>query len=282
MKKCLFMIPVFFLAISMVYTQGAQSGGVEATVPQMDGAVRRLSADLNRMLMEQGVQKVIIGQFSYRGSITSLGSYWTNQLISELTNTPNRSFTVLSGGPAGADWMISGEIIEISDIVRVHTRMIRLSDRSIESSFHSDFERSLALIRMLSSADSERNSSSGIIDYYEPDSWEFPVPYDIGINEHVDPIHRALIDGDDEDFFLLVPLVSGHIVAETSGSIDTYMYLYNYDTGELLEEDDDGGRGRNARIRYTVQTGQRYLAKVRGFSSSVTGSYGFRAWFSQP
>ena len=39
--------------------------------------------------------------------------------------------------------------------------------------------------------------------------------------------------------------------------------------------------GSNARIRYRVQAGKRYIAKVRGYSGS-TGSYGFGAYFQAP
>jgi hypothetical protein len=65
---------------------------------------------------------------------------------------------------------------------------------------------------------------------------------------------------------------------ETTGRMDTYMELYDAETREMLEENDDGGEGNNARIRYSVQGGQRYIVKVRGYSSSETGSYAFRAY----
>jgi len=64
---------------------------------------------------------------------------------------------------------------------------------------------------------------------------------------------------------------------ETTGNVDTFMELYNAETRQKLAEDDDGGRSGNARIRYEVQSGKRYIARVRGFDGD-TGSYGFRAW----
>jgi hypothetical protein len=57
------------------------------------------------------------------------------------------------------------------------------------------------------------------------------------------------------------------------------MELYNASTRELLDENDDGGNSDNARIRYNVRSGERYIAMVRGYSSSVRGSYSFRAYF---
>jgi serralysin len=55
------------------------------------------------------------------------------------------------------------------------------------------------------------------------------------------------------------------------------MELYDAETRAELAEDDDGGSGGNARIRYTVRAGGRYIARVRGYSGE-TGSYGFRAY----
>jgi hypothetical protein len=64
---------------------------------------------------------------------------------------------------------------------------------------------------------------------------------------------------------------------ETTGGVDTFMEFYNAETRQKLAEDDDSGRGNNARIRYSVQAGKRYIAKVRGYDND-TGQYGFRAW----
>jgi hypothetical protein len=91
-------------------------------------------------------------------------------------------------------------------------------------------------------------------------------------------MNRTLHEGD-EDFFLLVPEKAGRVIAETTGSIDTYMHLYNYETRGELATNDDGASGDNARIRFTLQAGTRYLAKVRGYSERTNGSYGFRAYF---
>jgi hypothetical protein len=95
-------------------------------------------------------------------------------------------------------------------------------------------------------------------------------------------MERNLHEGNDEDYFLLIPDRDGNLLVETTGSTDTYMEFYNYENRDLLDENDDGGSRSNARIRYSVQAGRRYLAKVRGYSSSSTGDYGFRAYLSAP
>jgi hypothetical protein len=141
--------------------------------------------------------------------------------------------------------------------------------------------RYLAKVRAYSSSST---GSYGFRAYITPlgegaSSWSSPMPYEIGFNEDFPVVNRVLVDGEDEDYFLLLPDRDGRLVMETTGNVDTYMHLYNYDTRELLDENDDGGGSYNARIRYFVQTGTRYLAMVRGYSSSSTGSYGFRAYF---
>jgi hypothetical protein len=194
-------------------------------------------------------------------------------------NIPNRSWVLLSGSSADADWTISGEIVEINDTVRVYTRLLRSSDRSIAAGFQSDFERDEFLAEMLSGGGSGGGGRSSSIprDPYESDSWENPVAVEIGIDESAALISRTLHASNDEDFFLLAPEKDGALIMETTGSTDTIMELYEAGSGNKLSSDDDGGSGGNARIRRTVRAGSRYIAKVSGFDGE-TGSYGFHAY----
>jgi hypothetical protein len=109
-------------------------------------------------------------------------------------------------------------------------------------------------------------------------NWGNPVSCEIGNTEDAASMQRNL-QPDDEEYFLLLPEKSGRLIIETTGRLDTYMELYNVDTRELLDENDDGGNSNNARIRYNVRAGERYIVMVRGYSSSVRGSYGLRAYF---
>ena len=108
--------------------------------------------------------------------------------------------------------------------------------------------------------------------------WANPANFTIGQNSNVAAVSRSLTS-DSEDFFLLVPNRSGTVIAETTGNTDTFMELYDADTGQLLSSNDDGGSSLNARISYNMQAGRRYIAKVRGYSSRITGNYSFRAYF---
>jgi hypothetical protein len=277
MTKRLLLIPVFFIAINAAYAQNSTS-----PVPQLDAAVKELALNMHKKLIEGNAQKVILGQFSYRGGTTSpFANYWINQLTGELANTQGRTYTVLSAGTTGADRMISGEIVVVTNVVRVYTRLVRQEDRALETVSYVDFEQSAALNAMLVSSGGG-SSSSTYPDEYEPDSWDNPVSFDIGFDENVPVMNRNFHEGSDEDFFLLIPERNGRLTVETTGSLDTVMYLYNYDTGDELGEDDDSGQGSNARIRYSVLAGTQYLAKVRPYNRSGTGNYGFRAYMTAP
>jgi hypothetical protein len=275
MKKHLLALAVFILAAALIHAD--ELGG--SLVSQLDTAVRVAAGNLNKKLIEEKAGNVAVGQFSYRGTTVPLGSYWINQLTGELANIPNRAYIILSGGPAGADWTISGEIIEVAaDTIRVYIRLIRTENRAVEASFTFDLERSEQINGMLFSAESQGGRSSSIVvpDSLEPDSFEHPIPYEIGVDDNALVISRTL-HYDDEDFFLLIP-ENGQLVMETTGSVDTFMEFYDAETRERLAQNDDGGSGGNARIRYNVQAGKRYIAKVRGYDSSETGAYGFRAY----
>ena len=108
-------------------------------------------------------------------------------------------------------------------------------------------------------------------------SWENPVRYNLGANRNATVVNRVLYEND-EDFFILVPNRNGSIVMETTGDTDTYMEFYDANTKQLLDEDDDsGGQEYNAQITYNVESGKRYIVKIRSYGGSP-GSYGFRAY----
>jgi hypothetical protein len=272
MKKHLLVLPVFFLSIIASYAQISAS-----PFPQIDAAVKEIAENIHKKLIEEKAGKIAVGQFSYGGTAVPLGTYLINQLTDELTNKPQRPYVILSGGSAGADMTITGEIIDAANVIRVYTRLVRTEDRAIEGSFHLDLERNEHINAMLASGDG--HSSSVLPDSLEPDSFDNPVPYEIGVDNDV-PVMNRTLHTSDEDFFLLIPDSDGRLIMETTGNVDTYMEFYNAETREKLAEDDDGGAGYNARIRYNVQAGKRYIAKVRGYGRSDTGSYGFRAYLS--
>ncbi|MDR0321243.1 MAG: PPC domain-containing protein [Treponema sp.] len=274
MKKIFVFISIYFLAASLVFSQNAES-----PVPQMDESVRTLARGIHAKLVEKRAEKFIVGQFVLQGGSSTFTSYWVNQLILEISTIQGRNYTVLSPGSSDADWTITGEILVVADIVRVYSRLVRTSDRSIETSFFSDFQRNEHINLIIASGGGGQGGGSGSgSDPYEPDSWESPVTYTIGTSQqNAVAMNRAITEGD-EDFFLLVPDRDGRLTVETTGSIDTYMYLYELESGDALGENDDGGQGTNARINHSVTAGTQYLAVVRGYSNSTSGPYAFRAY----
>ena len=272
MKKITAIFLIFFFAAAIIFAQETES-----PIVQMDEAVKNLANSIHAVLTEKRAENVIIGQFTYMDGIPPFSSYWVNQLTVELTNMRGRNYTILSGNSQDAKWTIVGEIVQAADIIRVFTRLIRLSDRAIEGSFFSTFRRNEHINDMISQASANTGSSSSVRDAREPDSWESPVNYTLGTNPNVPVMNRTITEGD-EDFFLLTPDRDGRLTAETTGNIDTIMHLYNYDSGDEIASNDDGGQGTNARITQNVRANTRYLAVVRGYGSSTTGPYGFRAF----
>jgi hypothetical protein len=283
MKKFLFAIPIFILAMTFARAEGMSEGADlpgHAFITSTDTAIKTIAENLNKKLIEAKAIKVTVGQFTYRVNVVPLGAYLSNQLIQDLTNMPNKSYTVLSTGATGADRTISGEIVDTPEgAVRVYARLIRTADQAVEASISYDLERNEQIVALLSSGSNQGGRSSSVApDASEPDSFESPVPYAIGVDANAQLANRTLHSGD-EDFFLLLPDKDGSLIMETTGNTDTYMEFYNAETQERLAQNDDGGSGNNARIRYSVQAGKRYIAKVRGYDGE-TGSYGFRAYLS--
>jgi hypothetical protein len=270
---------VFFFALSVLYGQNSAD---QAFQSRLDGAVKDLAGELRKKIPSGEGQKILLGQWGYQNSVPALGRYWAAQLTGELTNIPDRSFILVSGGPGPADWTVSGEIADIAGAIRVYTRLIRSGDFSIAASFHTDFELNEVLAGMLSGGGTRDGASSSVIrDAYEPDSMENPLAVDIAAGAGGPVISRTIHAENDEDFFLLAPDADGMLTAETAGNIDTYMELYRAGSGEKLADNDDGGSGTNARIRYEVRSGERYIAKVRGYGGD-TGTYGFQARLTEP
>ena len=276
MKKLPLLIPVFFLAVSHLF---AQSPGSHNELSAADAAITRLVSELHNTLVAEKAQKVTLSDFVYEDRVTPMGRYWENQLGEGLANR-NGPYSVLSGSIMESDLFVSGEIVDLTDTIRVYSRLIRSSDRAIRAVFHTDIERSEYWVQMLSSGGGRR-SSNVPRDAWEPDSWDQPVPYEIGADPSAPYMNRTLHSGD-EDFFLILPGDSGRLVMETTGDTDTYMELYNAETRENLAQDDDSGSGVNARIRYNIEAGKRYIVKVRGYDSDCTGYYGFRAFYPGP
>ena len=299
MKKFSVLMLLFFIAVSIVSSQDSAASDranspESSPVMQFDEAVGVLANSIHAKLVEKKAEKITIGQFAFRDMVPPFSAYWINHLTSELTNMRGRNYTIYSGSYPDVEWTITGEIILLADIIRIYTTITRTSNRvrTIEASFSSNFKRENYINEMLSISSGSTNSSgnsgnsgsSGSAssspvsrDSREPDSWESPVQFSIGNSQNVPVMNRTITAGD-EDFFLLVPETDGRMVAETTGSLDTIMILYNYDSEEEIANNDDGGQDTNARIMHNVRAGVRYIAVVRGYNTSASGLYGFRSY----
>ncbi|RLE33517.1 MAG: hypothetical protein DRJ61_07090, partial [Acidobacteria bacterium] len=76
----------------------------------------------------------------------------------------------------------------------------------------------------------------------------------------------------DLDYYWLTAPNSGSFTFETTGSIDTELRLYD-SNGDSIATDDDGGAGSNARIVYTLTSGQKYSVAVNEYNNDDTGDY---------
>jgi len=287
MKKYFLLISLFLFLVTFVFAQE------ENLVMKFDDAVSALAKNIHAKLIEKRADKIIIGQFNFQEAVPPFTSYWVNQLAGELTNMSGRNYTVYSSNTTDIEWTITGEIVQVANIIRVYTTLIRLTEtpagdgsrpirsRIIEASFNSSFQRDEHISEMISASRGSGNSNTASAgrDSREPDSWENPVQYTIGTGSNVAVMNRTLTEGD-EDFFLLVPERDGRLTMETTGSIDTFLSFFNYENDEELASNDDGGQGSNAKIAHNVRAGTRYLTVVRGYGSSTTGAYGFRAFLT--
>jgi hypothetical protein len=65
---------------------------------------------------------------------------------------------------------------------------------------------------------------------------------------------------------------AGVIVVETTGSTDTFLDVYDF-SFDWITSDDDGGDGFNARIEIPAEANRVYIFRLRGYSTSESGSY---------
>ena len=85
----------------------------------------------------------------------------------------------------------------------------------------------------------------------------------------------ASIEGElsagDSDYFRVTVSSPGTLTASTTGSTDTYGSIED-SSGNVLNDNDDGGEGRNFRVSASVEPGTYYI-RVRGYDDSSTGAY---------
>ena len=110
-----------------------------------------------------------------------------------------------------------------------------------------------------------REAGSGGTPFDDGDSPSSATPLSVG-----ESIEGELLAGD-IDYFRVSVSSAGRLVASTTGSTDTYGYIED-GSGNVLDENDNGGEGRNFRVSAAVEPGTFYI-RVRGFDTSITGAY---------
>lgn len=73
-----------------------------------------------------------------------------------------------------------------------------------------------------------------------------------------------------KDYFVFRPEASGTYTFYTTGSRDTYMYLYTA-SNVLIIQNDDGGEGVNSKVTVHLLKNEYYYIQVRLYSSAQTG-----------
>ena len=82
----------------------------------------------------------------------------------------------------------------------------------------------------------------------------------------------------EEQWYSVRSIETGIVVVETSGETDTYLEAYD-SLRNLIDENDDGSDGHNARIEMLAEAGKIYLFKLRGYEEE-SGPYQIRASFN--
>ncbi|MCL1815022.1 MAG: PPC domain-containing protein [Treponema sp.] len=246
-------MPLFSQAQSLAELDRESGAAAEKITQHFRGAGRTVSVE--------------IAFFASSGIETPLGNYWRQNLISLLSGTGG--FTVFSSAPnVRGDYVLSGEILDLGEIVRIYTRLSAKDNSAVLASWTNDLEKTPALANLLVTESSSRHFSVPR-DAYEEDSWENPIAVIIDGQVISRTIHL-----DDQDWHLIRPERNMLAVMETFGPTDTVMELYDKERNRLAL-DDDSGEGENARIEYFLEGGKPYIAMVRGYGRSDTGPYQF-------
>ena len=80
--------------------------------------------------------------------------------------------------------------------------------------------------------------------------------------------------------FVIQPTATRNYTLRTFGESDTILVLFEEDEGELRyrSADDDSGRDYNARIRYRLIKGRRYVIRARLYYQEMEGQFALMLW----
>lgn len=244
----------------------------------LDAEVARFSALVGQALTALPPDtRVMARSFQFNDVDSLFGTYWNKHVSNNLSKLENRRFLIITSNQAETDYTLDGLMLLIGNTLRIYTQLIRVQDAALMDTWVTDFVVTPFIQTLLPgfaaapSAPIPSYPSSGVApDEYEPDSMDYPV-----FIEHGEPwLERTFHEGD-EDWFMVIPDKDGILILETAGDTDTYMTLYDAETGLELAQDDNSGEHYNAYIEYKVEAGKVYIVEVWSFDE--TGVYQFRA-----
>ncbi|MDR1901280.1 MAG: pre-peptidase C-terminal domain-containing protein [Treponema sp.] len=232
----------------------------------------------------QTITNLVIGRLSVNGIVRVVDRASFDKILEEMkfqaSDWADKERTAALGEATNADFVIRGEIDTMDGLIIITARMIDI--RTAQVVAYSDVELTRmneARAKMPEFVETLVQSLSGNT---RTAALEVPVVIQ-GQGTSASPITAApngpwiarnLRSDHGEDWFRVTAPAEALLVMETSGDIDTYMELFDSSLS-LLDENDDGGEGRNAKAAYYFERGQTCLVKVRGYSSDVTGPFQF-------
>lgn len=85
-----------------------------------------------------------------------------------------------------------------------------------------------------------------------------------------------------QDFLLSAPAGQTVRIQLSSIDFDTYLFIVNQATGEVIAENDDFGESTNSQLDLVVQAGINYLVRVSSYDPGATGAFQLRTALVAP
>lgn len=285
MKKLIALLMIWLLPTAAATAQEVRP------VPAEISTLADQVVDLVLRSIPRRVQRpvvIAVAGLQAEGRETQLGELFAMTTTSRLVNEQDSRITVLAGQhlevirrsgllPAGypdietglpPDYVVNGRVYLAADTLYVAVQVIHLPEAVVAGGIELAFPASDAMRDLLRSSVAQEEGW----DPYEPDSQDQPGRLYPG--ESVSG-HTIMPEGDEDWFLVEVEDLEGggFMSVYTRGTTDTYMEVYGPDDPYMLLVENDDSEDNNPRVAFSVENGQKYWVKVRGYDGSTTGSY---------